>query len=63
MKTGSMVTAFVNAYYKETKVPVLAVSWQVKVVQLSVNGREMRIIYQMPSKDWKKQFCMQKRIK
>ena len=26
MKTGSMVTAFVNAYYKETKVPVLAVS-------------------------------------
>lgn len=25
-KTGSMVTAFVNAYYKETKVPVLAVS-------------------------------------
>lgn len=33
---------------------------QVKVVQLSVNGREMRIIYQMPSKDWKKQFCMQK---
>lgn len=26
MKTGSMVTAFVNAYYEKTKTPVLAVS-------------------------------------
>lgn len=26
MKTGSMVTAFVNAYYEQSKIPVLAVS-------------------------------------